>query len=360
MDKNNEYWNDIRKVIASGYAWEKLKGKTLLLTGASGTLGQIIVDVISILNDEKGFGCKIVAVSRNAEKAKAVLNKHFGKKWFKFWKQDVTQSDILNSYPECTCDYILHAASNTHPKQYAEDPVGTITANVFGTYYLLKLAAEYNAEMLLFSSVEIYGENNTGEEAFREQNMGYIDCADMRAGYPESKRLAESMCFSFAQQYDVNFKIVRLARVYGPTMHEDDSKAVAQFIKNAVGHKNIVLKSDGKQIYSFIYSIDAVSGIFAVMLNGKNRMAYNISGTGSVICLKNLAELIAREFQVSVEVHKPDEIEVRGYSKATKAILNNEKLCALGWEEATDIRSGIEKIKRCVQANDIAAQENSG
>lgn len=55
-------------------------------------------------------------------------------------------------------DYIIHLASNTHPKQYAEDPIGTIMTNIYGCDNLLKLAVEKKARFLLASSVEIYGQ----------------------------------------------------------------------------------------------------------------------------------------------------------------------------------------------------------
>lgn len=100
-------------------------------------------------------------------------------------------------------DYIMHAASNTHPLQYAQDPISTINTNVFGTYHLLSLAHKNNSEFLLFSSVEIYGKNDTNIEMFSEKDMGYLDCATLRAGYLESKRLAEAMCFAFAEQLDL-------------------------------------------------------------------------------------------------------------------------------------------------------------
>ena len=55
--------------------------------------------------------------------------------------------------------------------------------------------------------------------------------------------------------------------------------------------------------------------------------------------------MISWELGVSVFKELPNEIENAVFSKATKAILNNNKLIALGWEEKTSIELGIRKVK---------------
>lgn len=335
------YQTEISDILNSNYQWEKLKNKTILITGATGSIGQVIIDVLMRLNTGNSYRCSIIAVSRNAIKAEKIFWNYWGNEYFEYISMDVSEAAEIDK----KIDYILHAASNTHPLQYAQEPISTISTNVFGTYHLLSLAHKNHAEFLLFSSVEIYGENDTNIEMFNEKDMGYLDCATLRAGYPESKRLAESMCFAFAKQLDVEFKIVRLARVYGLTMSSEDSKAIAQFLINGLNHEDIILKSEGRQLYSYIYVTDCVSGIFAVLLNGENKEVYNVSGTNSSIMLKDLAQLIADEFGVNVVYELPSQLEKEGFSKATKAVLNNEKLMTLGWSEKTNIKEGVRKIR---------------
>lgn len=341
MRNNQNHQKEIRKILEEQYEWEKLREKTILISGASGTIGQVIVDVIMELNNLYGYHCKIIAVSRKQEKAKEIFQMYWLDNYFKYISCDIADHIVIDE----KVDYIIHAASNTHPIQYSQDPIGTIATNTWGTYHLLQLAVQKKAEFMLFSSVEIYGENMSDKTDFGESDMGYLNCATLRAGYPESKRVAESLCYAFAKKESIKFKIVRLARVYGGTMTKEDSKAISQFFHNALQKENIVLKSEGKQLFSYVYVMDCVSGIFAVLLNGKNEEVYNISGTNSVITLYDLANLIAREFGVSVVKELPNEIENAGFSKATKAILNNNKLIALGWEEKTSIELGIRKVK---------------
>ena len=91
--------------------------------------------------------------------------------------------------------------------------MGTITTNVIGCDNLLKLAVEKKAIFLLASSVEIYGQGTA--EPMDEQYCGFLDCNIARSGYNEAKRTCESLCQSYKQQYGIEVKIVRLARVFG-------------------------------------------------------------------------------------------------------------------------------------------------
>lgn len=142
---------------------------------------------------------------------------------------------------------------------------------------------------------------------------------------------------------------MRLARVYGATMFKDDSKAISQFFNRAIQGEQIELKSSGEQLYSYIYVMDCVSGIFTVLLKGNNEEVYNISGTDSVITLKELAQLLGDEFQVKVIRSSASNAERKGFSKSTCAVLNNEKLRNLGWEERTSIYEGMKKMRNLIR-----------
>ena len=127
------------------------------------------------------------------------------------------------------------------------------------------------------NEVYIYGENKGDTDKFDESYLGYINCNTSRAGYPESKRLCEALCQSYISQYDMDIVIGRLSRVYGPTMADDDSKALAQFMRNALNNEDIVLKSEGNQLYSYLYVSDVVSAMLFLINYGKSGEAYNIS-----------------------------------------------------------------------------------
>ncbi len=98
------------------------------------------------------------------------------------------------------------------------------------------------AEFFFFQLSKIYGENRGDVEKFTEDYCGYIDCNTLRAGYPEGKRVSESLCQAYSAKHHLDIVIPRLCRTFGPTMLLSDSKASSQFILNTVHGEDIVLK----------------------------------------------------------------------------------------------------------------------
>lgn len=329
-----KYQGDIDYVAGLDLPWEKLEKKTILISGATGMIGTFLIHVLM----ERNLSTRIIAVGRKERSAKDRFGEYWGSKNFQFIVHDINQE--LNI--EEKADFIIHAASNTHPVAYALDPIGTITTNILGTYHLLNYAAASNATRFLFtSSVEVYGENRGDVEYFDENYCGYIDCNTLRAGYPESKRAGEALCQAYRRSRGIDVVIARLSRTYGPTMLFSDSKAISQFIKNGIAKENIVLKSEGKQLYSYNYVADSVSGLLTVLLRGDDGEAYNIADRGSDITLKDLARLIASYVGTQVVFEFPVEMEQAGYSKATKALMSSDKLRALGWEAHWNMEKGL-------------------
>ena len=334
------YREDMEHLANLPLPWEKLKNSTVLITGASGLIGSVLVDSIIHRNSLYRDNIKILALVRNKGRAEKRFNRHSDNPAL-----EIVPHDINNPLPNIgNADYIIHAASNTHPLAYASDPVGTITANVFGTYNLLEYAAKHKSKRFLFlSTVEIYGENIGDTEKFRENDMGYIDCNSLRAGYPESKRTGEALCNAFSARHDIDFVISRLCRIYGPAIHETDSKSTSDFIRNAASGRDIVLKSKGDQHYSCCYCADAVSAILYTLLLGKKGEAYNVAAEDSDVTLKKFAEILAKNAGVILKFELPTQLESQGFSKLTKALLDPSKLNALGWAAKDDIESGIGK-----------------
>lgn len=338
--------------IYSEIPWEKLKDTRILITGASGMIGSVMIRMILEYNQEENGNIQIVGLSRNKERAGEQLRDIMDIPEFSYVSADINVPLANMGY----FDYIIHCASNTHPRQYSSDPVGTIMTNVLGTMNLLDYATEYGVERFVYlSSVEIYGENRDNVDMFAEDYLGYIDCNTLRSGYPEGKRLGESLCNAYAKEKGIDFVIPRLSRTYGPTLLETDSKAISQFIHKAVSDEDIVLKSKGNQIFSYTYSEDAAAAVLFIMLTGSSGEVYNVSDKESVIALVDLAHILADIAGTEVIFELPDEIEKAGYSTATKAVLDAAKLENLGWHARVHMQEGL---KRTVNFLKYVCKEN--
>lgn len=341
---DNTFYQEDLQLIASFDAipWDYLRDASILLSGATGMIGSLLVDALLHKDVEEGLNCKVIAMGRNTEKAKKRFDLWWSSPFFQFVECDVNQAETIPA--DLRADYVLHLASNTHPIAYATDPIGTITANIIGTQNMLDLAVRSKAKRFLFaSSNEIYGENRGDTELFEESYCGYIDCNTLRAGYPESKRCGEALCQAYKKQTGMDVVIARLTRSFGPTLQLTDTKALTQFLKNGLNQEDIVLKSDGTQYYSYTYAADAVTGLLTVLLKGESGEAFNISDQSCDIRLKDLAKIIADLSGTRVIFDLPTETEALGFSKATKARLDSSKLHQLGWSARYSIREGLER-----------------
>lgn len=345
--RNVLYEEDIRKAADVRIPWERLRGRSVLIAGATGMLGRAMTDLLMYKNEKDELDCHIYASGRNRQKAEQRFGgEYFENPYFTFLEWDITDKAPAG-LPKM--DFVLGMASNTHPLAYAARPIETILTNIYGTKNLLDVCRQQGGRNVFLSSVEIYGENRGDKSLFDEKYMGFLDCNTLRAGYPESKRCGESLCQAYLREEGVESVIVRLPRLFGPTLLEEDSKAVSQFIHKALLREDIVLKSSGSQHYSFLYVMDAVTGILTAMLSGKAGDAYNLASEDNDATLKSMAETAAGAVGKKVIYELPDENEKEGYSTATVARLDGTKAMRLGWKPLYGTADALERTIRIME-----------
>ena len=326
------YQEDVHNILNT-IDTDELSGKTFLVTGATGMVGVMLIDVLMKLPHTK-----VIAVGRNKAKAQNRLGEYFDNSNFNFIEQDVQ----VPFSEDLKVDYIIPLASNTHPMAYSQYPIETMLINIEGARNALDLAVSSNATIIYPSSVEIYGNSEEGH-FFVENSNAKLNLANSRACYTESKRSCEALCQSYKSERNVKIKIVRLCRIFGPTMLMSDTKASSQFIIKAINNEDIVLKSEGNQYFSYIYVADAVAAILYVLLKGQDGEAYNISNLDTNVHLKDFANQCALYNNRKVLFDLPSEVEKKGFSIASTAILLNHKLLSLGFVPLYNLREGIKR-----------------
>ena len=335
MIYSDSYWENAEKAIFSVDGLEELKNRSILITGASGMVCSAIIELLFFLNNRFNYNISLYLAGRSYER----INKRF----MNIGKYEYVYFDALKEWKYShSIDYLIHGASNANPQLYDERPIETIIENIIGTKSVLEFAKQHNCRRVLYiSSSEVYGQNKEKNHLYCEEDYGYIDILNPRSCYPNGKRAAETLCASYNKEYDLNSVIVRLGHVYGPTITESDTRASAQFLRNAAAGKDILMKSDGHQLRSYIFTMDCAAAIIEVLLNGEKNEAYNISSKSSVISIRKLAEIIAGYASVSIQYANPSDKELRSYNMMDCSALNSDKLERLGWKSCFNVYDGV-------------------
>lgn len=334
------YLRDVDRAIQALPDVQKLRSARILITGATGLVGAFLTDCLLALSDQNALDLRLYALCRNAARAK----ERFGER-VNAIAADVSEATAL---PEC--DYIIHAASNAHPKAFSADPVGTMLANILGVRNLLEhLRAQGHGRLLFVSTGEIYGDNPAIRDGFAETDFGKIDSMNPRACYPESKRAAETLCASYLSQYRVDSVVARLCYVYGPTITNENSRADAQFLRNALSKTDIIMKSAGAQVRSYCYVADAARALITILLRGESGSAYNVANRTAARSIREYAEALAKVAGVQVKFETPEDAEKRGYSTVSRAVQKPDRLEALGWKPLFSFEEGIEHTFRIIE-----------
>lgn len=331
MDINSLWKNENRFVLEdlddvskdSVLPWKNLENCSVLITGATGLIGSLLVKSILYYADKNGLNTTVGAFIRNKEKAKEVFNtlpENHSNLIFEIG--DISQSLILSRQ----YDYIIHAASNTASKDFIEKPVETILTTVESTKNILEYSKMNNVKSVVYiSSMEVYGQID--HELVKEDDIGIIDVTSLRSSYPQSKRLAETLCVSYAKEYNVPVKIVRPTLTFGPGVSKNDNRVFAQFARAVINKTDIVLLTKGGTKRDYLYTSDAVRGILSVLLLGKDGEAYNLSNPDTYCTIYEMAclcrEIANNEIEVKFDL---DPEKSKCYPKEQKICLDGSKM----------------------------------
>jgi UDP-glucuronate decarboxylase len=338
---NNYILEDLEKIVFNNLSWDKLRNKTVLITGITGMIGYYIALVLLYLNDSKNLNIKIIGISRSeikiANKFKSILDR----KDIQFLYQDITEP--VNTTSEV--HFLIHGASLTSPYHFSKAPIETIMTNVLGSENVLNLAVNKSVECsILLSTREIYGSFNYPTKEVDENNYGGFNPFETRACYPESKRLSETLFYSYMHQHKINTKVVRISHTYGPGMSLNDGRVVGDFISNAINREDIILKSDGKSEIGLTYISDVILGVFFVLLDSKCNL-YNISNNSEIMSIKQLGEEISKmseKSKVRFEI-KTNNKSKDGYLKFQIPFLNSERAKKEGWNHSVPFKQGMSR-----------------
>lgn len=327
---------DLAAVSQADYIpWNQLQGRSVLVTGGTGLIGSTVIKVLCYANTVKNLRLKIFALVRNLEKAERMLGHE--NEVLHFVQGSVEKLPEINE----PVDYIIHGASPTASLFFVEHPVETIQIAVQGTSNLLELAKEKAVKSFIYlSSMEVYGAPQA-DTLIPEFQGCTLDSMVVRSCYPIAKRLCENLCASYAQEYDVPAKVIRLAQTFGPGVLKDDKRVFAEFARDAMEGKDIVLQTGGTSKREYLYTADATTAILTVLLKGQDGQAYNAGNPGTYCSITEMAKLVADSIakkKIQVKIPKCEGNKDFKFPPAHHLYLDVERLENLGWRPQKSLK----------------------
>ncbi|MCL4542969.1 MAG: dTDP-glucose 4,6-dehydratase [Deltaproteobacteria bacterium] len=241
--------------------------KTCLITGGFGFIGSNFI--LYILKERKDIAIINIDDITYAASPKNLPDNLAN---YKFYKINIADKPALSEvFDNNEIDYVVNFAAESHVDRSIISPGVFIKTNVEGTLNLLEVSLKHSVKRFLqISTDEVYG--SLGKEGkFSEKTP-----LSPRSPYSASKAAADMLVMSFFHTYDMPVLISRCSNNYGP--YQFPEKLIPLVVINALNNKNIPLYGDGKNIRDWIYVLDHVKGICAILENGKAGEVYNIGG----------------------------------------------------------------------------------
>jgi nucleoside-diphosphate-sugar epimerase len=291
--------------------------KTILITGGAGFLGVNLVKIL--LNSTTDINRIIVldnCITGNENNLQTVKELYDTNDVVRFYKVDICESVVLENLKAMyyTIHEIYHFASLASPPFYKRFPLQTLDVGYIGTRNVLELARYYeNCKVLFASTSEVYGDPTVHPQ--KETYYGNVNTVGLRSAYDESKRVGETLCYTYNQLYGVDTRIVRIFNTYGPYMNLHDGRIVTETIRCLKDGAMLSIYGDGNQTRTLSYVDDTMGMIIRVMasnykepINVGGDTEYTINKLVSAISdiyTETYGEAILNKKHIAIDIDDP-------------------------------------------------------
>jgi UDP-glucose 4-epimerase len=287
-----------------------------LITGGAGFIGSHLSEALIKRGDS------VVVVDDLSTGKNEILDS------VEFVKGSIFDQELMDTLAS-KVDYVLHLAAAVGVFNIVNKPLESLMTNIKGTEIMLELCDKYKKPILITSTSEVYGKNNTvplNEESDRVLGSPLKS----RWSYSEAKAIDESMAYFYHQEKGLEVRLVRLFNTVGPRQVGHYGMVVPRFVSAAVNGEVLNVYGSGEQIRCFCHVSDAVRALLLVMDSDKAiGEVFNV-GNNEQISIMDLAKKV---------------IAVTGSSSVIE-MMDYEKAYPAGFEDMERRVPDISKIKR--------------
>lgn len=294
----------------------------ILITGASGFIGQNLVDFFV----KEGVH-NIITLDL---KPKTHNTSHYC--------LDISNFNNLSNITE-DIDIIYHLAAQSYGKGSLLEPEKDIDWNAKGTLNICRLAKLKNVKKIIYSSsMAIYGNKEVSKEK---------DNPEPLSNYGVSKLTGEF----YIKKSDIDYTIFRLYNTYGrgQDLSNYSKGVVLAFTSQIVlGETNIKVTGDPNRFRDIIYIDDVINAlVLGIKHTETNNKIYNLS-TNVKTTIKELINIIIQASnKQGIKIINTGSLPGDQFGNTG----DNTKLLSLGWKPKTDLETGIKIFYNYVKNN---------
>ncbi len=284
----------------------------ILLTGASGFIGQALVNEIL----KTGSHELVLLTTKQFQGIKSIPHGDYS-----FTKQDFYNNGVAH------IDVVIHLGAFIPKSAKEANDINRTTSNIQNTLWLLNNLPSMPSRVIFISSTDVYGKG-CGEKMNEETPLR----PDTLYGW--SKVYCEILIKTWCLENGVDHQILRLGHIYGPG-EEAYSKLIPVTIRRVLRGENPRLFTIGEEKRSFLYIDDCVRLINRALDLTKGQDPINIVSS-QIFSIRDIVgdiiKLGGRDIQMDV---------VENVSSGQDLIFENNKMQQYLGVEITSFQDGI-------------------
>ena len=308
---------------------DTIKGKTILVTGGLGFVGNSLV--AELLNK---YQCKVIVVDDCSNSSPAILGDLIHK--VNFQKLSVLETEKLFPLFQ-EVNFIFHLACvqiSASGSQALHDMRVNAESTLNILEYLRKNKLPKFERFIYTSSCSVYG-------SFKNLPATEDGVTKVLSNYAATKLLGENYTIIYNKQYDVATASVRYSNVYGVGQSPTNPYCgvLGKFVHNALTDQPLTVIGDGEQTRDYTYIQDAVNATILAAVHPKAMGEVFNVGTSIETSVNKLVEIIKEKIPAVKIANVPE----RDIDNIRRRSVDIEKINSqLNWAPEYNLKRGID------------------
>jgi nucleoside-diphosphate-sugar epimerase len=321
-----------------------------LITGGAGFIGSHLTDALVARGDS------VVVLDDLSTGQVENLGPALSSGSVKFVEGSILDEALVEEWVGAT-DVCLHLAAAVGVELILDRPLDSLIRNVRGSDTVISAVAAKGGKILVASSSEIYGKNNSGPlSEGSDRILGPPSTS--RWAYSTAKAFSEVLANAYIDEHGTEAMVVRLFNTVGPRQTGAYGMVLPRFVGQAMNGENLTVYGDGTQTRCFTHVSDVADAILLLCdAEGAVGDTFNIGSPREISILDLARRVIERTGSDSdVELIPYEEAYVSGFEEIGRRHPDLSRIsAATGWVPTRDIDDMIDDV---IAHNEVPAEVN--